>query len=248
MTSADTLILLPTYNEVGNIEKMYKLIRCTVPDAEILFIDDKSPDGTGRVIDNLSSRDPSVHVIHRAGKSGIGSAHKEGIDWAYKYQYSLLVTMDCDFAHSPSYLAEFISRSRKSNVVIGTRFVLKDSLSEWNLFRKCITYLGHFLTWALLALPFDCTGAFRCYNLKSIPKKLFELIPAKDYAFFFQSLNILYLNNIKIVEVPISLPARTYGSSKMSLLNIFGGILQLITHAWLSRFHRGRFLLKNTCV
>ena len=245
MTNSQILILLATYNEAHNVEKIYELVREAVPDADILFVDDKSPDGTGGIINAIAKRDSHVHTIHRSGKMGIGSAHRDGISWAYDHQYSTLVTMDSDFAHSPDYISEFVAEGRDADVVIGTRFVRKDSLSEWNAGRKFITHLGHFLTRFFLGMPYDATGAFRCYALDRLPRSIFSRVPAIDYAFFFQSLHILHLNGRKVVEIPILLPARVYGSSKMANADILRGFWQLLSYACSARLNRRWYLVER---
>lgn len=216
MTQNKTLIFIPTYNEVENVGRIFLEIKSFNLDADILFLDDNSPDGTGEVIDKLAEQNENVFIIHRSKKSGIGSAHQEGIAWAYEKNYEILITMDCDFTHSPSYIFNFIQSSDKANIVVGSRYLKKHSLASWNLFRKILTHFGHFLTVILLEMPYDASGAFRLYNLKNIDKKLFHLVKSPGYSFFFESLFILNYNKIKIAEIPIELPSRTYGTSKMS--------------------------------
>ncbi len=216
MPQNNTLIFIPTYNEVENVEKIFNDIKSLNLGADMLFLDDNSPDGTGKVIDTIAQNNPNVFTIHRSGKLGIGSAHQDGIRWAYDHKYEILVTMDCDFTHSPSYISDFINLSEKANIVVGSRYMQKDSLATWNLFRKFLTYLGHFLTVNMLNMPYDASGAFRLYNLKKINPAIFKLISSKGYSFFFESLFILYFNKITIVETPIELPSRTYGTSKMT--------------------------------
>ena len=216
MPQNNTLIFIPTYNEVENVERIFHDIKALNLGADILFLDDNSPDGTGKVIDTISQNNSNVFTIHRSGKLGIGSAHQDGIKWAYDKNYEVLITMDCDFTHSPSYISDFIKLSDKATIVVGSRYMQKDSLATWNLFRKFLTYLGHFLTVNMLSMPYDASGAFRLYDLKKINRNLFELITSKGYSFFFESLFILHFNNITVAETPIELPSRTYGTSKMT--------------------------------
>ena len=213
------LIFIPTYNEAENVKIIYQLLRSLhLPEPfDILFLDDNSPDGTGQIIDDLAKEDTNLFTIHRTGKQGIGSAHQVGIAWAYDRQYNKLITMDCDLTHSPEYIAEFYKQGLEYPIVIGSRYLQKDSLATWNLFRRTLTKTGHFLTKNLLSMPFDASGAFRCYDLKKIPHEVFSLIQSKSYSFFFESLLILHLNQFAIKEVPIKLPKRTYGNSKMNL-------------------------------
>jgi dolichol-phosphate mannosyltransferase len=216
MNQSKTLIFIPTYNEFENVGRIFLEIKAYNLDCDILFLDDNSPDGTGEVIDKLVADHSNVYAIHRAKKSGIGSAHQEGIAWAYEKGYEVLVTMDCDFTHSPSYIFNFLQCADKADIVIGSRYLKKNSLASWNLFRKSLTLLGHFLTVNLLDMPYDASGAFRLYNLKNIDRRIFKLVRSAGYSFFFESLFILNYNSTKIFEIPIELPSRTYGTSKMS--------------------------------
>lgn len=215
MSPARTLIFVPTYNECDNAPELYRQIRALGLDADILFLDDNSPDGTGRVLDDLGTRDPCLHVIHRSGKLGIGSAHVDGINWAYDRGYARLVTMDCDFTHMPSDIPRLLEWSDKCDVVVASRWLRSGSLPGWNLLRRFLTNFGHFLTRALLGMPYDATGAFRLYNLDKVPRKLFLAVKSRSYAFFFESLFLLAFNGFSIHEVPIVLPSRMYGHSKM---------------------------------
>ncbi len=213
------LIFIPTYNEAENIRLIYTLInQIQLPEPfDILFLDDNSPDGTGKIIDEIVGNDAQVFVIHRQGKQGIGSAHQTGIQWAYQNDYTTLITMDCDLTHSPEYLHRFYTYKENNAIVIGSRYLQKDSLRTWNMFRKTLTHSGHFLTKYLLGMPYDASGAFRLYNLQKIDSNIFKLIESKSYSFFFESLLIFQVNQLAIQEIPIVLPKRTYGNSKMSL-------------------------------
>jgi len=216
MPQNNTLIFIPTYNEAENVERIFQQIQLLKLDADFLFLDDNSPDGTGKIIDSIVNKNRNVDVIHRTGKLGIGSAHKVGIKRAYDKGYEVLITMDCDFTHSPEYILDFIKNKNKTDIVVGSRYLRKDSLATWNLFRKSLTHFGHFLTVNLLNMPYDASGAFRLYNLKGINQNIFSLIQSNGYSFFFESLFILNFNKNNIYEIPIELPSRTYGTSKMT--------------------------------
>lgn len=218
MSSPKTLIFIPTYNERENVEKICPQILALGLDADLVFLDDNSPDGTGMLLDEMASTNRRIHVIHRSGKLGIGSAHVEGIRWAYERGYQRLLTLDCDFSHSPSDIPRFLETADRFDVTVGSRYMNSESLREWNLFRKSLTNLGHFLTRRLLKIEFDATGAFRVYNLDRIPEALFSLVRSSGYSFFFESLFVLQRNGFSIGEIPINLPARTYGHSKMSFV------------------------------
>lgn len=231
----DTLVMLPTYNEAGTVRGMHAAIRSQLPDADILFIDDSSPDGTGDILERMAAEDPKLTVLHRPGKMGIGSAHQDGIRWAYDRGYRLLITMDSDLAHSPEYLGRFVVLAEDNAVVVGSRFLREDSLAGWTEWRRLLTHLGHLLTRHLLSVSFDATCAFRAYRLDRLPRGVFALVRSRDYAFFFESLHVLTFNRFAIAEVPIHLPTRTYGSSKMRLWNVAHGVWRLLVQAWRAR-------------
>ena len=213
---AKTLIFIPTYNERENAPRICAQLQELGLEADLLFMDDNSPDGTGQLLEELKGRFPRLLVQHRPGKQGIGSAHFDAITWAYQRDYEVLVTMDCDFTHSPSDVPALLAAARECDVAVGSRWLQPNSLPGWNLFRRLMTNMGHWLTRRVLGVPQDASGAFRAYRLDRVPRPLFDLVKARGYAFFFESLFILNRNGFAIREVPIVLPARTYGHSKMS--------------------------------
>jgi len=243
MEQNNTLIFIPTYNEIENVENIFNDIKALGLDVDILFLDDNSPDGTGKVMDKIAEKNSHVFTIHREGKMGIGSAHQDGIRWAYEHNYALLVTMDCDFTHSPSYISDFIKLSGKADIVVGSRYLQKDSLATWNLLRKFLTGLAHFLTVNLLGMHYDATGAFRLYNLKNIDPGFFRLIRSAGYSFFFESLFILSYNRISIVETPIELPSRALGQSKMTWKDAWKGFYFLLQLSYRKIVHKKTLLL-----
>jgi dolichol-phosphate mannosyltransferase len=216
-----TLIFIPTYNERENAANMCEQVHRLGLDADVLFVDDNSPDGTGALLEGLRERFPRLIVHHRAGKLGIGSAHAEAIGWAYDQGYQVLVTLDCDFTHSPSDIPALLDAARDSDLAVGSRWARADSLPGWNLFRRGMTRLGHWLTKTVLGIPQDASGAFRVYRLDRLPRALFGLVRSRGYSFFFESLFVFNRNGLAIAEVPIVLPARTYGHSKMSAAAAF---------------------------
>jgi dolichol-phosphate mannosyltransferase len=229
MGMAKTLIFIPTYNEAENVGPMCMELLAQKLDADILFVDDSSPDGTGAVLDKLAAEHPRVRVNHRSGKAGIGSAHQFGIGYAYDHGYTRLVTMDCDFTHSPADIKRLLEASEHADWVVGSRFLSENSLPGWSPVRKALTHLGHFATDKVLGFKNDATGAFRVYRLDRVPRALFGLVGENGYAFFYKSLFIAHENGCKIVDVPIVLPARTVGHSKMDMTEIKRSLTQLGT-------------------
>jgi dolichol-phosphate mannosyltransferase len=236
-----TLIFIPTYNERENAPRICEEIFALGLDADVLFIDDNSPDGTGEAIEALKPKYPRLSVRHRSGKLGIGSAHAEAIAWAYEKGYCRLVTLDCDFTHSPADIPKMIAAVKSYGVAVGSRFIKAESLPGWSLLRRLMTLIGHLLTRHLLGISQDASGAFRVYDLGKIAPQIFKLVTTKGYGFFFDSLHLLKCNKIKINEISIILPSRTYGNSKMSLIEVWKGLYHLFKVATLARIDPDRF-------
>jgi dolichol-phosphate mannosyltransferase len=239
--SPKTLIFIPTYDERQNVGPMCEQILALGLDADLLFMDDGSPDGTGQVLDELAAKHSRVRVVHRAAKAGIGSAHKAGIKLAYDERYDRLVTLDCDFTHRPEMIPEFLDRSETADAVVGSRYLETGSLPGWSALRKSLTTLGHVLTKNVLGISQDATGAFRAYNLRTIRRDLFDLVQSNGYAFFFESMLVLARNGLAIAEIPIMLPARTYGSSKMTVEEVRRSVTTLMTLFIQDQTNPGRF-------
>jgi dolichol-phosphate mannosyltransferase len=215
-----TLLFIPTYNERENAPRLCEQLLALSLPIDILFIDDGSPDGTGVVLDEIAATNSSVKVAHRDGKQGIGSAHQFGIKYAYENGYELVLSMDADFTHRPEDIVRLWELRDQAEVVVGSRYSKRDSLPGWNLLRRCLTKAGHALTVLLLRMPYDATGALRLYRIDRIPQAAFQLVESRGYSFFFESLYVLFKNGFQITEIPIVLPARTYGSSKMDIREV----------------------------
>jgi len=241
-----TLIFVPTYNESANVRPLCEEIVKLGLDADILFMDDNSPDGTGAILDQLANEHGRVTVVHRPAKQGIGSAHLVGIGYAYDHGYDVLVTMDCDFTHAPADIPLLLQHSADADITVGSRFMKEDSLPGWSALRKSLTVLGHALTKNLLGISHDATGAFRVYKLRRIDRSVFDLIKSRGYSFFFESLFMANENGLTIKDVPIVLPARTYGESKMRLADVQASVRQLVSLSLASKIRPARFRIGKT--
>jgi len=242
------LIILATYNEAGNIKVVYSLLRQTVPHADILFVDDNSPDGTGEMIDQIIEDDSRVHVIHRPSKMGVGGAHRDGLSWAYENNYTTAMTMDCDLLHSPEYVPEFLAVDPDATIVVGSRFLVANSLHGWELHRRLLTHTGRVLAKYCLGMDYDSTGSFRRYDLTTIPRRYLDLVETNGYSFFFESLHVLHMNGFRIDQVPVILLARTKGKSKMTLRDVFIGFRVLLRQIYKMRFQKERLLLNSDTI
>ena len=222
------LIIIPTLNEHRNIGIIYKKIIKLYKKANILFIDDNSNDGSKNEILDLRKENKKVNYIFRKKKLGIGSAHKLGIKIAKKNNYQYVCTMDCDGTHDPKTIKLMFRYIKNYNLIMTTRFKYKNSISGWPLKRIFITKMRYYLVSFVLGTKFDSSGGFRLYDLKKI--KIRDIFLAKDnnYNFFWESAFILELKKYKITEIPIILPNRTLGSSKMRFTDIFYGIFYLL--------------------
>ncbi len=232
MSKNKTAIFIPTYNERDHAPVICQQLLDLGLAADLLFLDDNSPDGTGDVLDELARKHVNLFVIHRPGKLGVGSAHLDGIAWAYDRGYEQLITLDCDFTHSPADVLKLLEYAPRYDVVVGSRFLARGSLPDWKWYRRILTHCGHFLTRHLLRISQDATGALRIYNLSRIPRPLFALVKSQGYSFFFESLFLLLRNGRSVHEVGIVLPARTYGESKMALRDILRSVLRMLALSW----------------
>ncbi len=220
------IILIPVYNEKRNITNLFIKIRkfCKY---DILYINDNSTDGTTEEINKLKKKYKNIYHINRINKFGIGSAHKDGIKWCYKKKYKLIVTMDGDGTHNPKYINSLIKKNMYSDITITNRFLKKNSLKTWPLLRVIITNIRHILISLLLGIHYDASGAFRCINTDKVKLKSITSVEENDYSYFWKS--IYFLNQkYKINEIPISLPSRELGYSKMKIKHIIYSLLTLL--------------------
>jgi len=226
-----TLIIVPVYNEEGNIKPLIKnIFKYLKKDKAILFVDDNSKDKTKLEIQECQKKYKKIFLKIRKFKLGIGSAHKFALKWAYKKKYEIIITMDCDGTHHPKYISQMIKALKKKefDIISTNRFLKKNSLNGWSLWRKLLTTLRFKIINKLLNIEFDSSGAFRCYDAKKV--KLRDLLEAKNnsYSFFWESTFLLNKKNYKIFEIPIKLPARLTGSTKMEFKDIIFALSYLL--------------------
>ena len=220
------LVIIPTYNEQKNINLIInKIKRSLTFNYNVLFIDDNSNDGTQEIIKNI--KDKKIFYIFRNKKLGIGSAHKFGIKRGYKNKYRYIITLDCDGTHDPKYISEMIKKIKKNDMVITNRFAKKNSLKEWSFYRKIITSIRHLFVCFIFGVDLDSSGAFRVYDTQKI--KITDILKAKSDGYSFFTESTIILNNIyKIGQIPILLPKRYSGYSKMKLIDIVFGFFDIL--------------------
>jgi glycosyltransferase involved in cell wall biosynthesis/predicted SAM-dependent methyltransferase len=200
----ELLIFIPTYNERKNVELVLSRILMLGLSADILFVDDNSPDGTGLLLDSIAASHSNVFVQHRAGsKPDVGSAHAYGINWAYDQGYRLLVTVDCDIIHSAECIRDVLAKADEADVLVSSSYI-QDGFSAWNLYRRLLTSLKYVATRFFLHMPFDATGGIRLYRLDRIPRYFLDAVHSLGDPFLFESLYVLHLNGYRVVHIPPS--------------------------------------------
>jgi dolichol-phosphate mannosyltransferase len=216
------LIVIPTYNEADNLEHLVREIMALPTGFDILVVDDNSPDGTGEIADRLAEELPAVHVLHRPGKQGLGTAYIAGFHWALARSYEYIFQMDCDFSHHPRYLPTFLKHVEHADVVIGSRYVPEGGTANWGILRKFISGGGNFFARTMLNLKTrDCTGGFRCYRRKMIERVPWEEINVHGFGFQVGAAYHVERLGGRIVEFPIIFEDRRLGQSKMSMAIFF---------------------------
>ncbi len=215
-----TLIVIPTYNERGNIEQLIGEILHHAPDVDLLIIDDNSPDGTGQLVDEIHARVSQVSVLHRAGKQGLGTAYIRGFTYALEHGYDLVFEMDADFSHDPRYLPQFLEAAQgpdAADLVIGSRYIPGGDTPNWSGLRKFISGGGNIFARALLGIPIhDCTSGYRCYRTSALATLHLDKVHSQGYAFQVEMAYAMWRSGYRVREVPIVFVDRRVGQSKMS--------------------------------
>ncbi len=212
-----SLIAIPTYNERENIGELIKKIFEYAPDTDLLIIDDHSPDGTGEFVDGLAAQDPRIHVMHRPGKMGLGTAYVAGFRYAIAHDYDFVFEMDADFSHDPSYLPKFFEAAQESDLVIGSRYIAGGGTPNWKPLRRLVSGGGNLFARTLLGIPIhDCTGGYRCYRVSALRTLNLDAISAQGYAFQVEMAYNIWQSHYRWRETPIIFEDRRVGKSKMS--------------------------------
>jgi len=232
------LICIPTYNELDNVEPLVELIFSkTDSRAEILFIDDNSPDGTGKFLDEMSSKNPRIHVMHRAGKLGLATAYIQGFQWGIDRGYDWFFEMDADFSHDPSHLREFVALIDSGNydVICGSRYIEGGGVSNWSPSRVVLSQMGSiYSTFWLRYSVADWTGGFNAWNRQTVKDLFLDTIRTKGYAFQIEMKYRSLLLGKRFKETPIVFQERRAGQSKMSGSIVKEAILAVALLRWRS--------------
>lgn len=211
------LVIIPTYNERENLERIVSRTRASVPEAHIVVADDNSPDGTGDIADALVAIDDHMHVLHRAGKEGLGAAYLSGFAWAIDQGYDVLVEMDADGSHQPEQLPKLLAALRNADVVLGSRWVNGGSVVNWPKHREFLSRGGNLYTRAMLGIPLhDATGGYRAFRADALRTLDLSDVESKGYCFQVDMAWRAVRSGLRVVEVPIEFVERELGDSKMN--------------------------------
>lgn len=225
MTSSERLtaplgpvaVIIPTYNERDNIESIVTKVRVAVPAVDIMIVDDNSPDGTGEIADKLAASDTHVHVMHRQGKSGLGTAYIAGFGWALESGYEVMVEMDADGSHDPRDLAKMLTALESADLVIGSRYVPGGTVVNWPKSREVLSRGANIYVRIMLGISVhDATGGYRAYRAQTLRGIGLDDVDSQGYCFQIDLTLRTVNSGGKVSEVPITFTERAKGASKMS--------------------------------
>jgi dolichol-phosphate mannosyltransferase len=233
---AKALIIVPTYNEAENVRGIADALLAALPPADVLFVDDNSPDGTGGIIDDMAAANPRVHVMHRAGKLGLGTAYIEGFAWGLARDYQYLFEMDADGSHDPKYLPQMLALAEDgADVVVGSRNVPGGGTVNWGIGRKILSKGGSFYARTILGIDVrDVTAGFVCWRRNVLESLDLTGIDSNGYSFQIEMKYRALQKGFRIVETPIIFVDRRVGQSKMSRAIVAEALLKV----WGLRFRR----------
>lgn len=211
------LVVMPTYNERENITLIVPRILAQSPALEVLIVDDNSPDETGKQAARMAEAESRIHVMHRAGKLGLGTAYIAGFRWALERDYELVFEMDADFSHNPDHLPSFLEAAREHDVVLGSRYLRGVTVVNWPMSRLLLSYFANKYARVVTGLPFsDTTGGFKCYRRKVLEAIDLDAIKSEGYSFQIETTFRAWRKGFRIGEIQIIFTDRTEGTSKMS--------------------------------
>ena len=215
----DTLVIVPTYNESENLPRMAQRLLALPVKVDLLVVDDNSPDGTGKIADELAAKHPEIHVLHRAEKNGLGRAYIAGFKWALEHKYEYIFEIDCDFSHDPDDIPRFLEAAKKQNadVVLGSRYDGGVRVVNWPLKRLMLSRSAGVYVNIITGMPFtDPTGGYKCFRRRALESIQLDNVRSNGYSFQIEMTHRLWRNGFKVIEVPIIFTERIQGQSKMS--------------------------------
>jgi dolichol-phosphate mannosyltransferase len=240
------LVIIPTYNELGNIEQIIDAVASLSVDFDILIIDDSSPDGTGKIVKELKENKykEKLHIIERAGKLGLGTAYITGFNWALQNKYEFIFEMDADFSHNPQDLIRLYETAKNDNIdlVIGSRYITGVNVVNWPMGRVLLSFFASKYVQFITGIPIkDTTAGFVCFRAKVLETIDLDNIKFKGYAFQIEMKFTAWKHGFKLKEIPIIFTDRTVGTSKMSkgiIKEAAFGVLQIKIRSWFRKYKK----------
>ncbi len=212
-----TLVIVPTYNERENLSRLAQRLLALTTRVDLLVVDGNSPDGTGKIADELAGKHPEIHVLHQAEKNGLGRAYIAGFKWALERDYEFIFEMDCDLSHNPDDVPVFLEAARNADLVIGSRYVDGIRVINWPLKRLMLSRCAGKYVKLVTGMPFtDPTGGYKCFRRRALQAINLDGIRSNGYSFQIEMTHKLWRQGLKIVEVPIIFTERAEGRSKMA--------------------------------
>jgi dolichol-phosphate mannosyltransferase len=232
----DTWVVVPTFNEADNLPGIVPAILERVPGATLLVVDDNSPDGTGRIADEMATADPQVRVLHRPGKQGLGKAYIDGFRMAIDGGASRIVQMDADWSHHPDYVPKLLARldgDPGADLVIGSRYTRGGGVRNWGILRKVVSRGGSLFGRTILRLsPHDLTGGFKAWHRETLAATPWDMLHSGGYVFSIEMTYLASRRGARIAEIPIIFVDRRVGSSKMSRRIVFEALVVVLQLKW----------------
>jgi len=228
-----TLIVIPTYNELHNIQKLIPLLLEKYPELDILIVDDNSPDGTADFVEQTSKIDKRVRVLKREKKMGLGTAYVAGFKYMLNNGYQAVIQMDADYSHDPAEIANFLEKIKNYDLVIGSRYIDGVRVINWPIRRLLLSYFANLYTRIITGMPVkDATGGFKCFRREVLEMMNLDNIHSNGYSFQIEMNYISWKKKFRLVEIPIVFVDRIHGTSKMSKKIVYEAIFMV----WKLRF------------
>lgn len=228
-----SLVIIPTYNELDNLPRLIPLVLHQDENIHILIVDDNSPDGTAKYVEDVSNQNPRVHLIKREKKMGLGTAYIAGFKYALQNNYDYIFEMDADFSHDPNAIKNFLNAIKEYDLVLGSRYVHGVRVLNWPMRRLLLSFFASVYTRLITGMPIrDATGGFKCFRRKVLEAINLNKIKSNGYSFQIEMTFKTYAKGFKIKEIPIVFVDRVKGKSKMSKKIV----LEAVTMVWKLRF------------
>lgn len=220
-----SLVIIPTYNESDNVERMLNYLKELYPELSVLIIEDGSPDGTAQIVKGVQQTNPKVHMIERKGKLGLGTAYITGFKWALEHNYEFVFEMDCDFSHDPKDIAGLLESAQVNDLAVGSRYVGGIRILNWPMKRLLLSYFASIYTQIITGMKIqDATGGFKCFRASTLRKIDLDKVFSNGYSFQIELNYRVWKKGLKIKEVPITFSERREGQSKMSRKIIYEAV------------------------